>query len=262
MQRISQQTIALVQYRLGHPSPDGVEDEFTQQAISAQRKNLGLKEGSLVDIALVRSMFNVPMDPVWANMSIDPRVLDVNGDPAWGRLFPGNFKAMHGVRGVSGSFVPHGVIVHHTAGPRGRTRINRTVLTQGRPDLRGPLVQVGVSRDGFVDFITNGRANHAGAGVSAVLENVKKNGAPIHPGDVDDAYGNSSFLGIEIDNAGVDEPYPEAQIEAAVEVVVMWCKAFGWSANRVIGHREWTRRKIDPSLDIGLFRERVRRRLK
>lgn len=147
----------------------------------------------------------------------------------------------------SGSFHPVGVLVHHTAtkGP------GLTVVQKGRPGLAGPLCNLNLTRAGLVHVVSDGLAWHAGAGSSAVLAEVKADKAP--KGDArarglkDDTTGNAWLIGIEVDNDGVGEAYPPVQIEALVKGCAALCRHFGWSANRVIHHREWTARKIDMS---------------
>lgn len=39
------------------------------------------------------------------------------------------------------------------------------------------------------------------------------------------------------------------------------CRAHGWAASRVIGHKEWTTRKIDPTFSMPAMRTRIAKRL-
>lgn len=136
----------------------------------------------------------------------------------------------------------------------------------GRPDLPGPLCQININRKAEVNVVTDGRANHGGAGSSVVVNETKRNIAP--SGDarkrklVDDGADlNRWYIGVEVDNNGVDEPYsPEVQA-ALVNVCVALCRHFGWPAERVVHHREATSRKIDMSWR-GPLRARVAARLK
>src|ERR1043165_4583744 len=91
-----------------------------------------------------------------------------------------------------------GVICPHTGGPRDGNMPSLNTLIHGRPDLSGPLAQLGLGRDGTYYVIAAGRCNHAGAGRWRGVET-----------------GNSSFIGIEAENAGTaDDPWPAVQIEA------------------------------------------------
>src|SRR3954465_13432404 len=78
-----------------------------------------------------------------------------------------------------------GVLCHHTAGPRQGNMPSLNTLIQGRPDLPGPLSQLGLGRDGTFYVIAAGRCNHAGAGVWNGVTN-----------------GNAHFIGIEAENTG------------------------------------------------------------
>src|SRR5262245_36671178 len=53
-----------------------------------------------------------------------------------------------------------GVICHHTAGPRLGNMPSLRTLIEGRPDLPGPLAQLGLGRDGTYYVVAAGRCNH------------------------------------------------------------------------------------------------------
>src|SRR5713226_4107492 len=90
-----------------------------------------------------------------------------------------------------------GVICHHTAGPRDGNMPSLRTLIEGRPDLSGPLAQLGLGRDGTFYVIAAGRCNHAGKGVWQGVTT-----------------GNFSFIGIEAENTGLmdDSPWPAVQL--------------------------------------------------
>lgn len=149
-------------------------------------------------------------------------------------------------------FSPVGVMVHHTAGPKTGDSPSLSVCVKGRPDLPGPLSHLYVSRAGTTHILASKTANHAGMGAKEILEKVRR-GEPVS-NEVrehnlpDSVSGNLFFYGIEVENSGTaNDPYPEAQIDALVSVCAAICEAHGWSASRVIHHRQWTRRKIDMS---------------
>lgn len=154
-------------------------------------------------------------------------------------------------RGRSG-FTPHGIMVHHTAGPKTGDAPCLSTCINGRPDLSGPLCHIVLARSGKVHLIAANIANHAGKGAQQVLELVR-NDEPVEKnakdyGFADTVGGNQFFYGIEVENAGVSsDPYPAAQIEALARICAIICNAHSWSANRVIHHRQWTSRKIDMS---------------
>src|SRR3954470_7068547 len=66
-------------------------------------------------------------------------------------------------RGPMGS--GRGIICHPPAGPANGTMPSLSLITNGRPDLSGPLAQLGLGRDGTFFVVAAGRANHAGRGV-------------------------------------------------------------------------------------------------
>src|SRR4051812_23297953 len=78
-----------------------------------------------------------------------------------------------------------GVICHHTAGQRHGNMPSLDVVLNGRPDLSGPLAQLGLGRDGTYYVVAAGRCYHAGAGIWKGITN-----------------GNTNFIGIEAENTG------------------------------------------------------------
>ncbi|MCZ9344540.1 N-acetylmuramoyl-L-alanine amidase, partial [Streptomyces sp. TRM76130] len=107
-------------------------------------------------------------------------------------------------------------------------------------------------------LVGNGRANHAGSGDADVLAAVIAETALPAP-DSDDVDGNTRFYGFECINLGDgSDPWPEAQLEAIARVCAAICRAHGWGAPSVIGHLEWTLRKIDPKgFSMASMRTRV-----
>jgi hypothetical protein len=163
----------------------------------------------------------------------------------WGVKFtehPGwrtNNRAGHGAWGpVNGS------MIHHTASGDGAGIVE--TCYSGRADLPGPLCTGVVHKDGTVTLVGNGRSNHAGAGAlnvySAVLDETR-----IPAPGADTVDGNAHFYGWECVNLGTGkDPWPDVQLEAMVRVQAAVCEFHGWGAQSVIGHLEWTTRKIDP----------------
>src|SRR4051794_23904644 len=89
-----------------------------------------------------------------------------------------------------------GVMCHHTAGPKNGNMPSLRVVTEGRPGLSGPLAQLCLGRDGTYYVVAAGRAFHAGPGEWEGITT-----------------GNSSFIGIEAENAGDGtDPWPDKQI--------------------------------------------------
>jgi hypothetical protein len=146
-------------------------------------------------------------------------------------------------RGEMGAIA--GVICHHTAGPRSGNMPSLNTLINGRPDLPGPLSQLGIGRDGTYYVIAAGRCNHAGTGRwQGVSE------------------GNSRFIGIEAENTGLpnDMPWPGVQLDAYRRGVAAILAHAGLPAICCAGHKEYALpagRKSDPPFDMEEFRREV-----
>lgn len=146
-------------------------------------------------------------------------------------------------RGDAGATL--GVICHHTGGARNGNMPSLNTLINGRPDLGGPLSQLGLGRDGTYYVIAAGKANHAGAGIWQGIAN-----------------GNTNFIGIEAENTGAanDLPWPPAQIDAYHRGVAAILGHIGRGAEFCAGHKEYALpkgRKDDPSFDMVAFRAAV-----
>jgi N-acetylmuramoyl-L-alanine amidase/Putative peptidoglycan binding domain len=139
-----------------------------------------------------------------------------------------------------------GVMCHHTATQRREGNMpTLKTLIEGRPDLRGPLAQLGLGRDGTFYVISAGRCNHAGAGVWRGFTN-----------------GNANFICIEAENTGLadDFPWPPVQMDAYHRGVAAILGHLGLGAECCAGHKEYARplgRKPDPSFDMISFRHEV-----
>lgn len=168
-----------------------------------------------------------------------------------------------------GTFTPVGIMIHHT-GDKGRGDSGLDILINGRDlgkptVLHGPLCNASPREDGELAYISAGRANHAGAGSSRVLHDTRLDIAPsgtaASRGLVDDTTGNGWFYGFEVDNDGGGQVYPPEQYDCVVRACAALCRHHGWTANRIVGHKEWTRRKVDWSLPMGPLRKNVANRL-
>ena len=137
-----------------------------------------------------------------------------------------------------------GVMCHHTAGSAHGIMPSLGIITNGRPDLPGPLAQLGLGRDGTYFVVAAGRCNHAGAGMWQGLST-----------------GNSSFIGIEAENTGTsNDPWPAVQLDAYRRGVAAILKKIGSNAIMCCGHKEYALphgRKNDPLFDMGEFRTLV-----
>ncbi|MFJ3283383.1 peptidoglycan recognition protein family protein [Streptomyces halstedii] len=165
-------------------------------------------------------------------------------------------------RNHKGAWGPvHGVYIHHTAGVGAGLA---DYCYNGSPDLPGPVCHGFASKSATVYLIGHGRVNHAG-GIARNAFNAALDENSTHPRpDVAEPIdGNVHFYGLEIENKGDGkDPYPTEQYDQAVRWAAAHCRFHGWSADSVIGHKEATRRKIDPSFAMGGFRADVAERLK
>lgn len=157
------------------------------------------------------------------------------------------------VPGRPGVYRPSGILIHHTASARSvRPGGSVPLLQEGRSDLPGPLCQIHIDRAAQVWLITDGRGNHAGRETGDMGDHDGR------PGED----GNAELLGIEVDNDGLGEPWPQPVLDRMVDVCAALCAYTGWPVGRVLGHKEWTTRKIDPSgVDMDKFRWFVAARL-
>lgn len=138
-------------------------------------------------------------------------------------------------------FTPKVVVAHHTAGPREGDAPSLNVCIKGRGDLSGPLCHVLLSRSGVCHVVAAGVANHAG------------------PGSWQGVKGNSNALGIEAENTGRGEPWSRKQLVAFQLCAATLARRIGRDETCVVGHKEWTPRKIDPAgIDMDSFRAAVR----
>ena len=141
-----------------------------------------------------------------------------------------------------------GVMCHHTAGPRTGIMPSLGVITNGRPELPGPLSQLCLGRDGTFFVVGAGRANHAGAGNWQGVTT-----------------GNSSFIGIEAENTGQTagpnaDPWPAVQLDAYRRGVAAILEKINANAIMCCGHKEYALpvgRKPDPTFDMDGFRLQV-----
>jgi peptidoglycan hydrolase-like protein with peptidoglycan-binding domain len=151
-------------------------------------------------------------------------------------------------RGRGDVGVIRGVICHHTAGLKTGNMPSLGVVTNGRPDLPGPLSQLCLGRDGTFFVVAAGRSNHAGRGNWQGVTT-----------------GNSSFIGIEAENTGrTDGPNAESwapvQLDAYRRGVAALLKKIRANALMCCGHKEYALpigRKPDPTFDMNDFRFQV-----
>ncbi|MGA5767454.1 N-acetylmuramoyl-L-alanine amidase [Streptomyces pseudogriseolus] len=171
-------------------------------------------------------------------------------------------------RNSKGAWGPvNGVMIHHTVSSGEESSV--ALCYNGHANLPGPLCHTVGGKSGKLYMVGHGRANHAGSGDGDVLRAVINETAL--PADNEaNTDGNSRFYGLEIVNLGNGkDTYPAAQYDAAVRWAAALCRAHGWGARSVIGHKEWQPGKIDPlgpvegrgSFDMDRFRADVGERL-
>lgn len=157
----------------------------------------------------------------------------------------------------------NGCVIHHTGGT---APSDADTVWSGRTGLPGPLCHTYLAKTGVAEMIGNGRTNHAGGGDPAVLAAVVNETPLPKPrygeGDQGAADGNSHFYGLEISNLGTDkDTYPDKQYDAAVRWAAAICRFHKWSEKSVLGHKEWSNQKVDPSFSMLIFRVHVADRL-
>ncbi|MET4328326.1 hypothetical protein ABIB80_004157 [Bradyrhizobium sp. i1.15.2] len=138
-----------------------------------------------------------------------------------------------------------GVLCHRTCGPLHGDLPDINVLVDGRPDLGGPLCNIGLGRSGKVYMIAAGKGWHAGAGSWQGVTD-----------------GNSHLIGIEAENTGETkgpraEAWPDVQMLAYMRVCAAILQHVGAKPIMAAGHKEFALpkgRKDDPSFDMVMFR--------
>jgi len=112
----------------------------------------------------------------------------------------------------------------------------------------GATVQWFADVNGRGYLIGDGPANHAGTGNSSVLAGVRADKAPPGPASsAGDMSGNQALAGTECQHPGDSTPWPTPMVDLLVAIAAASALQYGWTANRVIQHYEWTARKIDCS---------------
>ncbi len=154
----------------------------------------------------------------------------------------------------SGKFEPIGVIDHHTAPPV-PFPLDR-LTSKCNISIRNP--------DGAVCLLNAGWAHDSGFGDKFVLEAVRSDAPPPPPSDTykklkpdpvpgganPGILGNPFFIDIEVQHLGDASPLLEVMHQALIVTNAAICEFMRWDPQtRIIGHREWTRRKPDPKWD-------------
>jgi LysM repeat protein len=158
-------------------------------------------------------------------------------------------------RGRPHSFLPRGVVFHHTASNRHsgpRPALGTVVKGRPLPDgtfLFGPLCNVLVGRDGVAYLVAAGRANHAGLG--GPWQNI-----PVDSG-------NMYMAGVEVENDGIGEPWRKELLQVCEVVFATILIGLRRSPAFLVGHKEWApHRKSDPArIPMDQYRRQVAGRI-
>lgn len=167
---------------------------------------------------------------IWLPAVLRAVGLTVNEQPGWQARGHGDVGPIQGV------------VCHHTAGPPKGNAPSLGVVTNGRPDLPGPLAQLHLARDGTFTVVAAGLAYHAGPPTKSTVPALKA------------WCGNRSTIGIEAENTGLknDNPWPPVQMAAYQKGCAAILLHIHQPAARCIGHFEWApERKGDPAFVIG-----------
>lgn len=123
---------------------------------------------------------------------------------------------------------PNYVMIHHTA----QDSLEQTIKTFHNQRV-GVSSHYVIGRDGKIVQMVNDlfRAHHAGAGKWG-----------------NDTDLNSSSIGIELDNNGTTDPWPEVQINALLQLLEYLKESYRIPQGNFIGHMDYApSRKIDPA---------------
>lgn len=137
----------------------------------------------------------------------------------------------------------NGATIHHTAGTN-----SLNLVINGTSALPGPLCHTYIPKSGLVYMISGGRANHAGTFAQNAHDAVLRED-PVHPypDSAEPVDGNDKYYGLEAENLGDGgDNWPWKQYVAMVKWATAICRHHGWTQDSVIGHKEGTRRKVDP----------------
>lgn len=149
------------------------------------------------------------------------------------------------VPGAPGMFTPAGIMIHHFAGSESAANASSEAQRARVSFGHSPIYHLTVGVDGSLHSITDGRANHAGTG------------GPFG-GWIPADQGNRFTIGI---SGQCDGSHPLARhpagYTALIAVTAELCQWLGVGSDRVIGHREYTSRKIDPRDDMNVIRRDV-----
>lgn len=164
-----------------------------------------------------------------------------------------------------GALSAHVIVVHDSVTGSMSDERAANFCATGRSDLAGPLYECLIGKDGTAHLIANGVTWNAGRGNAARLALARRGQMPLgtelaRPGPDDTGAANGMSHGLALVTYGAG-PYTSEQVDAGYRVVAAYCQAEGWGpadgAGSVIGHGEYSARKVDPELNMGTLRTRV-----
>jgi hypothetical protein len=140
-------------------------------------------------------------------------------------------------------WAPQYGIVHATAAPATQADEDQVrIVRDGHSTLAGPIANACVDRAGRWHVLASGRCNTALTGWAGPAVGL----------------GNTNLLGVEACNDNRTEPWPAAQYDAYAAGWAAICTRLGWSAGRLVGHKEHQPGdKSDPTFRMDAFRNRV-----
>jgi len=146
---------------------------------------------------------------------------------------------------------PDGGVTHHTAPPVPYPVRKMYPEPEGLDPNGRIRCNWNIKQDGKLHLIAAGACNYAsGPGTGSVLADVRQEIAPrdtaYNLGLRDDLGTNGYYLQVEVDHLGDLSQLPVAAFDTTVRAWVAVCRYKGWHQNRIIGHGESTKRKIDP----------------
>ncbi|MHC4181487.1 MAG: peptidoglycan recognition protein family protein, partial [Planctomycetota bacterium] len=145
---------------------------------------------------------------------------------------------------------PKGVMWHHTAPPVPYP-VGNLYLTKSPSGIYRIKCNWNTKPTGVIHVIASGACNYSsGSGSGVVLAETMADIAPTGTararGLPDTIGGNRHYINDEMDHRGDGGPVPVAQYHASMLAKAVVCEELGFSQRKVIGHAEFTRRKIDP----------------
>ena len=149
---------------------------------------------------------------------------------------------------TANTYEPVAVLNHHTAGA---SLLVNYPLSPYWPDHRlWDRCNITIQPNGVVVVLNAGYAYDSGKGDPTVLLRVKADHPIQSPQDFTDddrINGNPYFIDIEVQHVGDGSPINPPQREALIETNAVLLAHYDWdSMTRLLGHKEWTRRKVDP----------------